>query len=392
MWLMLDNRTQTLVQVAVSTTLYLVMLVAWRTQNTYPGFRRWMVSNLPNGLGWLLISLRGLIPDWASIVLGNILVTVSPMMLFEGIRQFRGKPPRDWLNIGLLGLMTAGLIYFTWAEPSVNQRVTIITSCTLLVILRCAIELFASAEPRLRPSYWLTGSTFALYGLILFLRLLTVSTLPSLDDPFQVDAWQSILFLSDIVLSVAWTFGFFMMTNARLTLELRQTETDLREMAMTDYLTGAYNRRSFDDLGRRECARARRTGAALALLIMDIDHFKVFNDSYGHLTGDELLCELVAACRLHLRQVDLLARWGGEEFAVLLPSTDRNGCLNVAEKLRQAVAELTVPGGEQQAQVTISVGGALWSPEDDGLEQLLRRADLALYQAKRRGRNCVVIP
>jgi diguanylate cyclase (GGDEF)-like protein len=182
------------------------------------------------------------------------------------------------------------------------------------------------------------------------------------------------------------------MTNSRLTLELRQIETDLRDMAMTDYLTGAYNRRSFDDLGRRECARARRNGTPLALLIIDIDHFKVFNDTYGHLTGDELLCALVMACRRQLRQVDLLARWGGEEFAVLLPATDRPGCLSVAEKLRQAVAELTVPGGDQQAQVTISVGGALCTPEDNGLEELLRRADLALYQAKRRGRNCVVIP
>jgi diguanylate cyclase (GGDEF)-like protein len=392
MWLMLDNRTQTLVQVAVSTTLYLVMLVAWRTQNTYPGFRRWMVSNLPNGLGWLLISLRGLIPDWASVVVGNILVLVSPLMIFEGIRQFRGKPPRDWLNIGLLGLVTVGMAYFTWVEPSVNRRVTIVTVYSLVVILRCTFELFSAPAPRLRPSYWLTGSTFALYGLILVLRLLTVRSLPSLDDPFQVDAWQSVLFLSNIVLSVAWTFGFFMMTNSRLTLELRQTETDLREMAMTDYLTGAYNRRSFDDLGRRECARARRNDTPLALLIMDIDHFKIFNDTYGHLTGDELLCSLVMACRRQLRQVDLLARWGGEEFAVLLPATDRAGCLNVAEKLRQTVSELTVPGGDQQAQVTISVGGALCTPEDNGLEELLRRADLALYQAKRRGRNCVVIP
>ena len=85
--------------------------------------------------------------------------------------------------------------------------------------------------------------------------------------------------MAAIVLPIAWTFGFFMMTNARLTLELRQTETDLRELAMTDYLTGAYNRRSFDDLGRREVARARRNGSPLALLIIDIDHFKIFNDT-----------------------------------------------------------------------------------------------------------------
>jgi diguanylate cyclase (GGDEF)-like protein len=392
MLLTLDNRTQTIVQVAVSTTLFLVMLVAWRTQRTYPGFGRWTASKLPNALGWLLVSLRGLIPDWASVLVGNISLLMSPVLLFEGIRQFRGKHPRDWVHYGLLALLAGGFIYFTWVQPSVNARLMIITACTLVVILRCALELFTSATDGLRQSYWFTGSMFGLYGLILILRVLTAASLPQLSNPFQADVWQSVLFMATIVLPIAWTFGFFMMTNARLTLELHHSEAELRDLAMTDYLTGAYNRRSFDDLGRRECARARRNSSPLALLIIDIDHFKAFNDTYGHLAGDELLSALVAACRLHLRQVDLLARWGGEEFAVLLPDTGREGCLSVAEKLRQAVAQLTVPGGGEQAHVTISLGGALWAPEDQELTELLRRADMALYQAKRRGRDCVVIP
>jgi diguanylate cyclase (GGDEF)-like protein len=388
----LDNRTQTIVQVAVSATLFVVMLVAWRTQRTYPGFGRWTISNLPNALGWLLISLRDLIPTWVSVVVGNVAVFISPVLLFAGIRQFRGKQPHDWLNYGLLIFLTGGFMFLLWVEPSVNTRLTIITACMLVVIVRCAAELFIASTDELRLSYWFTGSMFGLYALVLILRLLTAGSLPRLTSPFQADVWQNVLFMANIVLSVAWTFGLFMMTNARLSLELRQAEAEMRELAMTDHLTGAYNRRSFDELGRRECARAQRTGGPLAMLILDIDHFKNFNDTYGHLVGDELLCTLVAACRCHLRQVDLLARWGGEEFVVLLPATDREGCKRVAEKLRETVAQLTVPGIHKQAQVTISLGGAVWNSEDDNLEALLRRADLALYQAKRRGRNCVVIP
>jgi len=391
MLFMLDNRTQIVVQVAVSIGLFLVMLVAWRTQKTYPGFGRCTASLLPNALGWLLISLRGLIPIWASVFVGNILVFISPLLLYEGIRQFCGKKPLDRFNYALLGLLSGGIIYFLWMQPNVNARIMIISACTLVVVVRCTLELFISAPEELRPSYWFTGSLFGLFGLVLILRLLTAGSLPRLTTPFQADGWQSVLYMANIVLPVAWFFGLFMMTNARLALELRKAEADMREQAMTDYLTGAYNRRSFDDLGCREIARARRNSGSLALLILDIDHFKIFNDTYGHLVGDEMLCALANACRLQLRQVDLLARWGGEEFALLLPETDRKGSLNVAKKLRQAVAQLSVPGAEQ-AHVTISVGGAMWTPEDQDLDSLLRRADLALYQAKRRGRNCVVMP
>jgi hypothetical protein len=98
MSLTLDNRTLAIVLVAVTIMLFLVMLAAWRTQKTYPGFSRWTISMLPNALGWLLIGLRGLIPDWISALGGNIALFLSPLLIFEGIRQFRGKPARDWLK------------------------------------------------------------------------------------------------------------------------------------------------------------------------------------------------------------------------------------------------------------------------------------------------------
>lgn len=130
----------------------------------------------------------------------------------------------------------------------------------------------------------------------------------------------------------------------------------------------------------------------MLLLIFDIDHFKEFNDTYGHLAGDDMLCGIVATCRLYLRKVDLLERWGGDEFVILLPNTDQAGGLFVAEKLRRAVAELSLPSGNASghAFTTISVGCALWLLGEER-EVVLRRADHALYQAKERGRNCVVI-
>ena len=181
------------------------------------------------------------------------------------------------------------------------------------------------------------------------------------------------------------------MTNARLNLELGKAELELREMAATDFLTGAMNRRAFLDLTQREYERARRNGQQMVLLIIDIDQFKKFNDTYGHPGGDAMLCRIVATCRANLRASDLFVRWGGEEFATLLPDTDMAGGLQVAEKLRVAIELLRVLVDSLQTRATISAGGALWKPKDENWEAVVRRADSALYQAKQTGRNCVMM-
>ena len=194
------------------------------------------------------------------------------------------------------------------------------------------------------------------------------------------------------IVVIGWTFGLFMMTNQRLTLELGTAQEEMRQMAATDFLTGALNRRSFAEVSQREVERARRYGGSFALLILDIDHFKQINDTHGHLAGDVMLQEIVKTLRANLRVVDVLARWGGEEFAILLPDIDSSGCLSTAERLLRAVADLCVPSEEKVMQATISVGGALWIPPEETTEAVLRRADVALYQAKQQGRNtCVVI-
>jgi diguanylate cyclase (GGDEF)-like protein len=387
---LLDNRTQDIVQVAVSLMLCIVMVIAWRTQKTYPGFGRWTASKLPHALGWLLVGLRGVIPDWASVFVANGLLFLAPLLLYEGIRQFRGKPYHSILHYILMGLLLAAFIYFTWPHPNVNVRLLTITICTALVIGRCAYALFVDVPPELRPAFWFTAVMFGLYDVLLLLRVVTAASLPALLSPFNADVWQSLLILATIVMPIGWTFGFFMMTNARLTLELGQAEQEMRAMAATDFLTDALNRRAFLEMSQRELERARRTGQSLLLLIFDIDHFKEYNDANGHLAGDDMLCKIVAACRANLRAVDLLSRWGGDEFVILLPDTDQAGGLIVAEKLRRAVAYLSGQVDSSQARTTISVGGSLWMPGEDG-ETALRRADIALYQAKERGRNCVVV-
>lgn len=164
----------------------------------------------------------------------------------------------------------------------------------------------------------------------------------------------------------------------------------MRVQAVTDGLTGAYNHRHFQELLIAESKRASRTGATLALLMADLDHFKRVNDRYGHQCGDEVLAAVASRIGTQLRQSDILARYGGEEFALLLPDTELVGATKVAERVRNAVSLDPVQFGSEDGTVTVSIGVATATGEQlDEPSDLVARADGALYAAKRAGRDRV---
>jgi diguanylate cyclase (GGDEF)-like protein/PAS domain S-box-containing protein len=167
----------------------------------------------------------------------------------------------------------------------------------------------------------------------------------------------------------------------------KRTQRELLELSQSDPLTGVANRRCFFQRANEEFERARRFGRALSLVMLDIDHFKRVNDRWGHAAGDRVLRALCENCAQLLRKVDLLARVGGEEFAVLLPDTDLEGAWQLAERLRVGAAGRAVPEEGESIRFTVSAGVATLLPSDTLLEEVLRRADRALYEAKGAGRN-----
>lgn len=179
----------------------------------------------------------------------------------------------------------------------------------------------------------------------------------------------------------------------RTHLMLKAQSDLLRSLAFIDGLTGVANRRRFDEALQAEWRRSRRQAYPLALLMMDIDHFKSYNDLYGHQAGDGCLRAVARALREPLsRAHDLLARYGGEEFACLVPECEVGDALRKAEALRSAVRALAIPhaGSPTADRVTLSVGVAVLAPDDAGEpEALLQAADAALYEAKRLGRDRV---
>lgn len=182
---------------------------------------------------------------------------------------------------------------------------------------------------------------------------------------------------------------FFSYACIRLVKHLDLEHARVRRLAIQDGLTGLYNRRHFLDVVEREWSRAQRYDTAAAMLLLDVDHFKTVNDRYGHLCGDAMLCAVADALLETLRSPDVLARFGGEEFIVFLPQTDPLGALDVAERMRQRIAQLQLPWEGQLVKVSISVGVAAMRPEHATLDHLIHDADVALYEAKAAGRNCV---
>jgi diguanylate cyclase (GGDEF)-like protein len=163
----------------------------------------------------------------------------------------------------------------------------------------------------------------------------------------------------------------------------------LEEIATKDELTGLYNRRKMEDLLDREIAFSRRYGDPMSLLIIDIDHFKTVNDTYGHFTGDQYLKRICEVLQMEIRIVDFLGRWGGEEFMVLLPKTDSKQAVELAERLRQSIQQMQIESGQGLITRTVSIGVASALPANLDLDLLVRQADEAMYRAKQAGGNRV---
>lgn len=184
-------------------------------------------------------------------------------------------------------------------------------------------------------------------------------------------------------------------TNQLLEEKVEQRTKELKEMSIRDSLTNVLNRGGFEEFMQSEWVHAKRTGSPLSILLLDIDEFKSYNDTYGHQAGDDCLKRVAKAFQESVRESDVVGRYGGEEFAIILPRTDKAGANAVAEKIRSSIEELKIAhkSSKVSSYLTVSIGGATTFPKvnDYTIEQFIYDTDCALYQAKRKGRNQVVM-
>jgi diguanylate cyclase (GGDEF)-like protein len=215
-----------------------------------------------------------------------------------------------------------------------------------------------------------------------------IATLPNKGAGLSHARSTSYSVISLLMLLIVGSISFFY---AKISLRRQQTLAAMQALVNTDTLTGIASRYLFTTNSEMEFARAKRYGRNFTVMMLDVDHFKVINDTHGHPVGDEVLKEIASICNQILRKPDLMARWGGEEFAFLLPESDLEGSRQLAERICKQVATTPIATSAGEVEVTISIGVSALSLDDRKFSDLLNRADEALYAAKEQGRNRVVV-
>lgn len=385
----LDLYTLVIISILISATLSIVMMVVWRANKTYSGFGWWTAGNLIGALSFLSVGLRGVIPDAAAIVSGNMLAVASMLAIHHGVRVFLERPAKVRFSIAVLAGQLAATTYYYAVDDSVIMRIVAVSLICALIGALNAYE-FISLPPRSRRLiHTFTIGVYICFSLFMLARGVLTLQISSLDDLYRPDSIQSLSFVLFNLFIIIWTFTFMVLNSQRMQEELETATVELEKLATTDYLTGIGNNRAFFERTAAEVVRSRRHDIPLSLVVFDIDHFKVVNDTFGHPGGDRVLKELSATCRRMTRQNDLVARVGGEEFGLLLTHADINAADAAAENMRKAIEKLVVEFDSETIFVTASFGVAeLW--HDDTVETFVARADSCLYKAKRLGRNCVV--
>ncbi|MCJ2045364.1 diguanylate cyclase [Methylobacterium sp. J-078] len=304
----------------------------------------------------------------------------SLVLAWTGLRSFFGRPAK--VGLGLVLAALPGVLYPVALGLGLSTRLALagVFACCLLPTLLAASETvrLSAGTERL----WAQSIETVAFGLYALVFVLSIGMLVGTDLPVASAESARISMVVDQVMGVFVYFGFVAMAAER-------ANRTLLRLAETDPLTGLSNRRGLQTMLRR---RFPHPGArpAMGVLILDVDHFKAINDRHGHEGGDRVLSEFGARMKAALRATDMVARWGGEEFLVVLPGTDARELLSVAERLRATIAEapFLLPSGP--LRVTVSIGAAGQGPGEAGFEEALHRADAALYDAKSRGRDRVV--
>jgi diguanylate cyclase (GGDEF)-like protein len=353
---------------------------------SYPAFapaRFWAGSSFVAAAGASVAMVRFFITDLTVplIVAGTALV-LAICLAAMGIRTFFDRPASWRTTLLITGFGCAGMCFFTYGYEFIPARLAVFTIAQTLPLMLSLRLLLSPHQGRINPGARLAGIVAALIIAIFGFRL--VFGLSGIGGGFSYVNFtplQSVVILALVFLSMALNFGFLLMAMDRL-------RNEVADLALLDDLTGVGNRRHLVQRLSEECARSERSGQPFSLLVIDLDGFKGINDTHGHAAGDACLQHFTLMAQTRLRPGDMLARSGGDEFCIVLPSsTLREGAM-----IARRVLEVCRADAEQctanDIPIAVSIGVAQWTREMGGFpDRLIAAADHALYDAKKGGRN-----
>lgn len=364
-------------------------------RRTYAGFGSMALAQVSWSVGLYLNYFRPF-ETLFSLYLGALLMMLYGVLLFRGLLAYGEVLPRRRLPINYMvfAVASAALAYYMFVDFNTCARVVAFSASMAFFFLRIAIEPYATRKWKRHA----TQSVFSLLFLVLGASF-AVRAYQALHStncaPSGPDDMAKLLFLMAVVITPILAFSIIAMTFARMEAELRCANEELLAISETDALTDLANRRKFDLAYENEWERALRLQQPMAVVILDVDDFKLYNDRYGHQVGDACLQALAQVLREHARRaMDVAARYGGEEFALILPGMNGAEAAALAEDVRRVFEQAGIEhaGVGRSNVVTVSAGVAAQVPARNARRfDLLSAADAALYAAKARGKNVVVL-
>ena len=364
---------------------FLAVALIWAyVAYAYPKFEAakfWAASSALGALGaflaMLIVVFQG---SLAPLICGATILVSGGCLVATGIERFYERPV-SWLRNGLItGLTSAGIIFFATAYDSTSMRVLVYSVGQTLPMALTLKLLFSRDEGRANPGARLAGTVIVLIMALYAVRV--IGNLTGVDFAFTRSSLpQGVVTLALIFLSMSFNFGFLLMAIDRL-------RNEVADLALLDDLTGVGNRRQLVQRLAEECARSGRNGEPFALLVIDLDGFKQVNDTHGHAAGDACLQHFTLMAQTRLRPGDLLARTGGDEFCIVLPSSTLREGIMIARRVLEVCRQDAEGCSGNDIPIGVSIGVAQWSKEIGAFpDRLIAAADHALYEAKKEGKN-----
>ncbi len=337
---------------------------------------------------------NGKMPHILSFGIANMFILLAFVLGHVAVLELmRAKSRFSPLSLMLLVLFALSLFWVPhWGNWDVLGTATLDLAVAVQVF-QTAFYLLTNKSGHTRYAATFMGTLLILFGIMNDLKGIAI-TAGILKNPLALERLQGVTFVVYVITALGSAFGLFWMSTSVVTAQLEA-------IAGTDPLTGIPNRRTFLQQCQTELAACKRHGTVCSILMVDLDHFKQINDRYGHAFGDAALCKVTERIAAAIRSMDTLARWGGEEFCVLLPNTAMDMARVVAERVRISVENTGMKApegpfyqGNAALLFTVSIGIAVYETAghdaQDDVQEMVQRADQRLYEAKRTGRNRVV--
>ena len=365
-----------------SAVLSLAFFMAWMNFGRKPHALTWSIAFLAGTLQWLSVMNADAFPSTETFLLAENAFSTALVTL--GVRGHCQRTHCKLLPKNLWPIALAVYSVIVWAsliEPNVGVRMA-------TVPIYAAITLFLSAtmiiryRERTRPAEWAAAASIFVFGVV----QVADSILALMQGPTGDESVGAAYLHFNFLTLPAGYIGMSMLVMMMMASDI---SAKMKKMATTDHLTNLLNRRGFNEYGERAFSAARRAGAELSVIMTDIDRFKYINDKYGHAAGDSALVHFARLVSESRRKEDVIARVGGEEFALLLPGTNLRDAMALADQMCSKIGSSPMDMTSVGLPMTSSFGVAAISAKDKSLDDMVLRADRAMYRSKRAGRNQV---